>query len=147
VAGAGSIWTDNHAGGISRVNPVTGRVEATIRIRGCCDGDLMYANGLIWLCNTADGQLYRIAPATNRVVFHASVGKVPRTMALAGGRLWITHTDTGVVSWHSPTTAKQQGSRKVTTGFVGGGLTTDDFSIWFQTLDHDAVLRLATGST
>lgn len=39
VAGAGSIWTANNGGGISRVDSASGKILATIPIPACCDGD------------------------------------------------------------------------------------------------------------
>jgi YVTN family beta-propeller protein len=146
VAGAGSIWTDNTGGGISRVDSASGKNQATIKIPGCCQGGLLFFQGVLWASNIPDGRLYRINPNTNRVIDHVQIGQVPNRIIIAGGRLWVAHSDTSVVSWHAIDTARQLGSVTLSgTGMVATMAVTDATSIWVPLLDSDAVTRLATG--
>jgi sugar lactone lactonase YvrE len=146
TAGAGSIWTDNTGGGISRVDSTSGKVLATIKIPGCCRGGLLFFRGLLWASNIADGRLYRINPGTNRVVDHIQIGQDPNRITIAGGRLWVAHRDTCVVSWHTLDTVRRLGSVTLTgTETVATMAVTDPTSIWIPLLDSDAVTRLATG--
>ena len=145
VAGAGSIWTPDAGSGVSRVDPATGTVLATIRIRACCDGDLLFDHGVLWVGSHTDAQVYRIDTGTNRVVGRLRVGSQPAgALTMAGGRLWTSHGDSGVVSWHAADSGRQLGSHQFE-GFVGGMVVTDAMSIWVQTLELGAVVRLAVG--
>lgn len=146
VAGAGSIWTDNTNGGISRIDSATGTLVATIRIPGCCEGGPLLFHGLLWASNIPDGRLYRIDTATNRVVDHVDVGRTPNGIAIAGGKLWVAHANTLVVSWHTLDSGRRLGSIKLYgAGFVGPMASTGDSSVWLTMLDHGAVEELAAG--
>jgi virginiamycin B lyase len=144
ATGAGSIWTDNNGGGISRLDAATGTVLATIPISACCDGDLVFDHGLLWVSNPGHEQVYRVDTRTNRVVGHFRVPQTPRGITIAGGRLWITHGDASVLSWHDVNSGRQLGSQ-VLSGFLGGMAVTDATTIWVQTLDEGSVKRLAVG--
>jgi YVTN family beta-propeller protein len=146
-AGAGSIWTDNTNGGISRIDPGTGTVVATIRIPGCCEGGLLLYRGQLWASNIPDGRLYRINVVSNRVVDHVDVGPTPNGIAIAGGKLWVSHDKSLVVSWHTLDSGRRLGSIKLDgAGFVAvTAADPGDSSVWVQMLDNEAVAELAAG--
>jgi YVTN family beta-propeller protein len=142
---SGSLWTDNNGGGVSRLDPTTGAVVATIPIAGCCDGDLLFDHGLLWASNPGKDRVYRIDPGTNRVVGHFRVAGTPRGLTITGGRLWISHGDAGTVSWHTIDSGRELG-RTLLGGFVGSMVVTDPTSVWVMTQDRGAVTRVAVGS-
>ena len=118
VVAAGAVWVPNEADGtISRIDPATNRVVATIRVgdpqqlvaAGCGPGSVhsfMYDTLLnrrcdlptsiagdarsVWAADTAAQGLARIDPATNRVVQRVDLGAPPFAIALGYGSLWVT---------------------------------------------------------
>lgn len=145
IAGAGSLWTPDSDRGISRLDPATGSVQATIRIRACCDGDLLFDDGVLWFGSHTSPLVYRVDTGTNRVIGHFRLGPTPAGLTMAGGRLWVAHGEAGVVSWHAVDSGRELGRHKFAS-FVGSSVVTDPTSIWVQTLDLGAVVRLAVGS-
>jgi YVTN family beta-propeller protein len=144
AAGDGSVWTTVKGTGLSRLDSATGRILASIPIPHCCEGDLLVTRDLVWVTDQPSAMIYAVDPATNRVVrrFRAEPGA--RGLALAGGNLWVTHGDTGLVTWRSPDTGRRLGSAQLR-GFVGGMAATDERSIWVQGFDLYTVVRLTTG--
>lgn len=109
TAAFGSIWSANVlAGSVSRVNPSTNRVTATIHTGGQ-PGYLRVAAGAIWVTESGttsggDGHtVIRIDPVTNRVTERVRVGALPEGMAVAGGRLWVANHHSGTLSAINPT--------------------------------------------
>jgi hypothetical protein len=111
AVGAGSLWGTyaNSAddAGVQRVNPGTGRVVATIRIPY---GVLIaFGLGTLWvaqdmatttsggneLAKMKPGKLYRIDPATNRVLGRPVTlpGIAPTALAVGEGAVWVGELD------------------------------------------------------
>jgi hypothetical protein len=109
--GAGSLWGTyaNSAAdaGAQRIDPVTGQVVATIRIP---NGVLIaFGLGTLWVAQdassipsggnapdrTAPGRLYRIDPATNRVLGQPVPlpGIAPTALAVGEGAVWVGEQD------------------------------------------------------
>jgi YVTN family beta-propeller protein len=146
VAAAGSIWTVSAGIGVVRVEPTGGSIEATIPIGGCCDGGLMLAAGRVWATDTVHGLACRIDPTTNRIVDHLLLGAGASGLTIAGGMLWVTHRDRGVVSWHDLRSGRQLGSNEFS-GFVESLAVTDATSIWVPTFHLNVVVRLAVDAS
>jgi streptogramin lyase len=112
AVGAGSLWgtyADSEGGfGVQRIDPGIGRVEATIRIR-CC-AVMAFGLGTLWLAGleeptvTPGGteparpkppRLYRIDPATNRVLGRPVPlpGGAPTALAVGEGAVWVGEQD------------------------------------------------------
>jgi Protein kinase domain len=79
-------------GAVQRVDPKTGRLEATIRIPGQ-PLELATGSGAVWLADDGDDVVYRIEPDTyERTVSRTSRGKglyVPQTLASSGRSVWL----------------------------------------------------------
>jgi hypothetical protein len=111
AVGAGSLWGTyaNSAAdaGVQRIDPVTGQVVATIRIP---NGVLIaFGLGTLWVAQDASsiasggnapdrtepGKLYRIDPATNRVLGRPVPlpGIAPTGLAVGEGAVWVGEMD------------------------------------------------------
>jgi hypothetical protein len=111
AVGAGSLWgayaNSADDAGVQRVNPGTGRVVATIRIPY---GVLIaFGLGTLWvaqdmptttsggneLAKMKPGKLYRIDPATNRVLGRPVTlpGIAPTALAVGEGAVWVGELD------------------------------------------------------
>jgi streptogramin lyase len=111
AVGGGSLWGTyaNSAAdaGVQRINPVTGQVVATIRIP---NGVLIaFGLGTLWVAQDASsiasggnepdrtepGKLYRIDPATNRVLGRPVPlpGIAPTGLAVGEGAVWVGELD------------------------------------------------------
>jgi hypothetical protein len=111
AVGAGALWgsyaNDAEDAGVQRIDPVTGQVVATIRIPY---GVLIaFGLGTLWVAQDASsiasggnepdrtepGKLYRIDPATNRVLGRPVPlpGIAPTGLAVGEGAVWVGEQD------------------------------------------------------
>jgi virginiamycin B lyase len=118
VVAAGAVWVPNEADGtVSRIDPATNRVVATIHVgdpqqllaAGCgpdsvhsfmfdtllnrrCDLPSSVAGDArsVWAADNGARGLARIDPATNRVVQRIALNADPFGIALGYGSLWVT---------------------------------------------------------
>ena len=83
------MWVANSLDGtVSRIDPQTNRVTATIPVG---DGPAAIAVGAggVWVANEFAGTVARIDPATDTVTRTITVGNRPRGVAIAGGLVWV----------------------------------------------------------
>jgi streptogramin lyase len=79
--GAGSLWVVNSDDAtVSRIDPISRRVIATIALGGRNLGRLIVTHGMVWVLRddydtSRGGELIRIDPATNEVVGRTMLGK------------------------------------------------------------------------
>jgi DNA-binding beta-propeller fold protein YncE len=111
AAGGGALWgtyaNSAEDAGVQRIDPVTGQVVATIRIP---NGVLIaFGLGTLWVAQDAPtitsggnepvkvrpGKLYRIDPATNRVLGRPVPlpGIAPSALAVGEGAVWVGELD------------------------------------------------------
>jgi YVTN family beta-propeller protein len=108
----GSIWSANSVSdSISRVDPSTNRVIATIRTGGQ-PGYMTAAAGALWVTQTetANGRdghtVLRLDPLTNRITARVRVQALPEGVTLAGDRLWVGNHHAGTLSVINPITGR-----------------------------------------
>jgi YVTN family beta-propeller protein len=92
VPGFGSIWVSNHHGGsVSRIDPTTNKVVATIPT-GDESGGIGVGHGAVWVAIYSNNQVMRIDPATNTGKSYV-MGKEPiqGSPAFGFGSLWVGH--------------------------------------------------------
>jgi YVTN family beta-propeller protein len=88
AAGAGAVWvTDQLNDRVARVDPVTGRVVASIAV-GHGAGGVAVGAGSVWVANTLEGTVSRIDPETNRVVATIRVPGRPKDVSVGAGSVW-----------------------------------------------------------
>jgi streptogramin lyase len=106
AVGAGSLWVTPIHGGIQRVDPATGRVIATIRLRNAVR--VTFWAGSVWASTEPPGALVRIDPASGRIVGKAvPAGTSPIYIAAGPSGLWVADFGIGdLLHFALPTTAK-----------------------------------------
>lgn len=96
----GSVWVSNRGSDtVSRVDPRTNRVTATVATPGVHAGGLVAAGGSVWVGNDTGGatDLTRIDPRTLRLT-PASAGVRPGYLAAAAGSVWSSDVGDGTVT-------------------------------------------------
>jgi len=89
AVGAGSLWVTPIHGGIQRVDPVTGRVTATIPPRNAVR--VIFWAGSAWASTEQPSALVRIDPASGRIVGKAvPAGTTAIYIAAGPSGLWVT---------------------------------------------------------
>jgi YVTN family beta-propeller protein len=89
VAAFGSIWVANHLDGtVTRLDPSTGREEATIPVGEGPDA-IAATGGSLWVANTFDDSISTIDPATNTGDPPVPVGGAAGSLAAEGDALWL----------------------------------------------------------
>jgi YVTN family beta-propeller protein len=77
ISAYGSLWL-SQSDHVARFDPTTGRVIATIGVRGSSDyRELAAGAGSIWIADTGTGVVSRIDPTTNRVIATISMSGSP----------------------------------------------------------------------
>jgi DNA-binding beta-propeller fold protein YncE len=86
----GSGWVANTGdASVTRFDPATGQVQATIAVPGGNIGPLLAADGAIWVSVYGGAAVVRIDPSDNAVAATIQVGVHPQRMALVGSTLWL----------------------------------------------------------
>jgi streptogramin lyase len=94
AVGAGSLWVIPTRGGIQRVDPVTGRATATIRVPNAAS--VTFWAGSAWVSAEPPGTIVRIDPASNRITGKpVPAGTTPIDTAAGPNGLWVADFDTG----------------------------------------------------
>jgi virginiamycin B lyase len=95
VLAAGAAWVPNENGTVSRIDPATNAVTATIRV-GADPDNAVFCRGRLWVSSLHGPRLYVIDPAKSAVAARVRVGT--GSVGLACSRaLWVANYDTGQV--------------------------------------------------
>jgi virginiamycin B lyase len=97
-----ALWISSEAGEITRVDPASGTIVATIPV-GANPLGSAWINGELWVPNIDDGTISIVDPARNAVRTTLTVGKGPLSIATAAGDAWISNSDDGELWRVSPT--------------------------------------------
>lgn len=144
AAGEGAVWVKNRDGTVTRIDPLSNSVSATIDgsfpIPDGTTGWIAAGNGGVWTTNAAQDSVTRIDPATNAVVATIPVGDLPTGVALTPGAVWVanhhgrslsridptTNTVVSTIPVGDATTPPQRGPQELA---VAGG------AVWFKVLE------------
>ncbi|CDO35146.1 YncE family protein [Novosphingobium sp. KN65.2] len=136
VAGAGSIWiaSDNETGKVSRIDPATNTVVATIPVD---PGTwyLAYGHGSVWAVSAKGQSIQRIDPQTNTVVKRTALGKQPGFLAAGAGAVWVQEQGDGTVARIDPITGEVTGRVKVGEVLKWGDIDTGGGKVWLRTTE------------
>ena len=96
--GEGAIWVitfDNHDKTLTRYNAQTGAVEAKIALPQPGKG-VVVAYGAVWVTVAKEAELYRIDPATNRIVSTTALHASSQIIGASDDSIWIAFETDGV---------------------------------------------------
>ncbi|MCW4462943.1 YncE family protein [Sphingomonas sp. BT-65] len=143
VAGAGSIWvaSDNSAGAVSRVDPATNTVIATIPVN---PGTwyLAFGYGSVWAVSSDKQSIQRIDPATNAVVKTTALGKQPGFLAAGEGAVWVQEQGDGTVVRIDPKSGDVTGRVKVGAVLKYGDIDTGAGMVWLRTTEDQTFVAI-----
>lgn len=143
VAGAGSIWvaSDNSAGAVSRVDPATNAVIATIPVN---PGTwyLAFGYGSVWAVSSDKQSIQRIDPATNTVVKTTALGKQPGFLAAGEGAVWVQEQGDGTVVRIDPNSGDVTGRIKVGAVLKYGDIDTGAGMVWLRTTEDQTFVAI-----
>ena len=86
--GDGSLWVADNGGGVTRIEPSTGKVVASVPLAGV-PRDPVVAFGALWVANSADGVLSRIDLATNQVTAQIQLQLGIWVVEQVGKEIWV----------------------------------------------------------
>ncbi|MEO8229546.1 MAG: ABC transporter substrate-binding protein [Chloroflexota bacterium] len=144
VAAAGSLWVGvQPASEIVRLDPSTGRVQATIKIEWpdvlASDGSAVYSTG--------GGRLHRIDPSTNSITWATPImDTYLPTIGFGGGFIWTAEDTTGTV-WKVDPTGRLAGTYQV--GIGARPLAALGDTMWVGVQDAGTLVGvdMVTGAT
>ena len=97
AVGAGAVWAANPDGSVSRIDPDSGRLEATIETDLEAFTIAAGAEG-VWFLGSAEEAVSRIDPRTNKVARTIPIGADgARGVAVGAGSVWVATSDQGLV--------------------------------------------------
>jgi ABC-type branched-subunit amino acid transport system substrate-binding protein/streptogramin lyase len=156
AAGGGALWIGNgigpYTGSISRVDPRTGGITRTVKLRGSRGGDLGFLNwgfpqlafgaGALWAVN-ADRTVSRIDPETGRIV--ATIEVSAATVAAGKEGVWfIGADDPQAVTRIDPVTNRVGQTIRVGTHNLSG-IAVGAGSVWASAEGEGLVWRIEPG--
>jgi DNA-binding SARP family transcriptional activator/ABC-type oligopeptide transport system substrate-binding subunit/streptogramin lyase len=103
--GAGSLWSVSSEGELTRVDPTTGKVLATIGLGITRPGGIAFGEGSVWVTDAYSPTLMRIDPAVNDVVdrFALPMNRVVTNLtggvAVGAGSVWVGHGQFNPGAW------------------------------------------------
>ena len=131
------------ADGVGALDPVTGRVAASVPV-GSAPAAIAAGAGSIWVTNGADGTVTRIDPHGPHVEQTLVVGSSPAGIAYGAGAVWVANALDGSVSRIDPLA-----DRVVQTISIGGrpvAVAAGAGAVWVGDAGSDAVLALDPGT-
>ena len=109
AAGAGSVWVGhgafNPGAWIERLDPKTGHVQKRFSILAGDVDHVAFADGALWVASTPSGELRKIDPRTNEVVFTRELRSDLCCVAAGGGYVWAASNPEGIV-WKLTTSGR-----------------------------------------
>src|SRR5919197_6083462 len=103
--GAGSLWSVSSEGELTRIDPASGRVLATIGLGIVKPGGLAFGEGSVWVTDAYSPTLLRVDPAVNEVVDRFSlpteglVTDLTGEVAVGAGSVWVGHGQFNPGAW------------------------------------------------
>jgi YVTN family beta-propeller protein len=138
---AGSLWVTNfNDSTVSRVDPVAGRVVATIPVGQGPITAVATGDG-IWIANYLGGSVSRIDPATDEVTVTVAAGGKPVGLTADGAVLWVFNQADATATLIDTRTAKRVAI--VATGVAAGWSTAYNGRIWVSDFQGGTKLVVA----
>jgi virginiamycin B lyase len=136
VATEGGVWVANHHdGSVTRIDPATNRVVATVQLQPPQDGGPQFVAagaGSIWVGVANDGHVRRINPATNTVVASIAVAGACGDISAQPSAVWVTGCS-NMVTHIDPAT--NQDVARIDVGHQTFGVVQAFGSVWVAARD------------
>lgn len=152
--GAGSLWVNSSdsASVVSRINPATRRVIASIKLLHPGGGDITYAFGSIWAVNRTAATVTRIDPHSNSVVATIpTLGASPFSIAASQREIWVANRGQGKPVSGAAIVAIDPATNRTTTTIPLAGspvwLGSTGSEVWAADPDHHAIVEISTQPT
>jgi DNA-binding SARP family transcriptional activator/ABC-type transport system substrate-binding protein/outer membrane protein assembly factor BamB len=143
VVGDSSVWVGhggfNPGAWIERLDPETGRVQARIPVLAGDADHLAFADGALWIASSPSGELRKLDPETNEVVFVRRLQASLCCVAAGGGYAWAASNPDGVV-WKVSAAGEQLPTIKLSSAVAG--LAYGDGAVWAALGDEGRVARI-----
>ena len=138
VLAAGAAWVPNENGTVSRIDPATNAVTATIRV-GADPDNAVFCRGRLWVSSLLGPRLYAIDPARNAVAARVRVGTGSVGLACAGV-LWVANYNTGRVL--KLDLSRRRVVRRVTVGVQPREVELGAGALWVSNQGSGTVSRI-----
>src|SRR5262245_18078773 len=141
AAGEGAVWTvgrtellrldqEGQIGPIVRLLPKVGDDPFTVTT----------GSGAVWVLDDVPGMVWRIDPASNRVVGRIRLGFDPGGIAFGRGRVWVTDNSGDAVAEIDPATNRI--GRRIRVGDGPLGVAVGEGSVWVANYRDGTVSRI-----
>lgn len=137
---ANALWlTEEDSGTVSRLNPDTGAIVASVPVGKKPEG-LAAGAGAVWVPNWASDTVSRIDPQSNRVVATIPVARGPTDVALAQESVWVTNEKSRSISRIDPSA-----NRVTATIPIDGrpvAIAASRNALWVENFNTDIIWRI-----
>jgi DNA-binding SARP family transcriptional activator/ABC-type branched-subunit amino acid transport system substrate-binding protein/streptogramin lyase len=139
AAGAGAVWVINPDLSVSRLNRVTGRVEARIDVKAA--GAIAAGEEGVWVLSNEGAEVIEIDPAKDRLGRRISLeAGYLWALAVGAGSVWATDAFTGVL-WRI--TPGEPVPRPIDVGpGLAAAVAYGAGAVWVTILDRDELVRV-----
>jgi ABC-type oligopeptide transport system substrate-binding subunit/DNA-binding SARP family transcriptional activator len=103
--GAGSLWSISNEGVLTRIDPATGKVIATIGLDISKPGGMTFGRGSVWVTDAFSPTVVRVDPAINDVVkrirlpMTSVVTDLTGGVSVGAGSVWVGHGQFNPGAW------------------------------------------------
>ena len=140
AVGAGAVWAINPDDSISRIDPETGRLVATID--GVAASTIAAGEEGVWFLSWDDRSARRLDTHTNRVAETIPIASYSLSgIAVGGGSVWVTAQDEGLL-WRLEA-GPDPSTRKIDVGVGATYVVFGDGSAWTGNYLDGFVSRIA----
>ena len=143
-SGAGSVWTAEPSGAVTRVDPSSGAVVDQILVDGD-PGSVAVGAGAIWAASTVGATVTRIDPATEGVTQTISLpGPGLGAIGFGLGRLWVAASAADELFEIDPASGSLE--RTLPLGVQPSALAIGDGAVWVAGYDNATVEKIDPAS-
>jgi YVTN family beta-propeller protein len=138
ITGAGSVWVTYSDSSVTRINPSSMAVQASM-FAGNLPSAIAFGNGSLWVANASDNTVTRFSPATNAREATISVGRRPSGVTVGARAVWVTATADDRVSRIDP---RVNSSTTITVGDAPVGVAYGAGAVWVANSADGTVSRI-----
>jgi YVTN family beta-propeller protein len=155
AGGGGSVWVASRRDGtVTVVDPATNRVQQTIPASGSGPvgqggPGLAFASGVLWLANTAQGQVARVEPGADATPIPVGASPIAITAAPDADAVWVaarTQSGGGLLARIDALTSQVRPTVRLPYPPTGLAITPDGRTIWVATAADKAIHRIDSGT-